>query len=101
MLNEKSVIRVIFNRKKYIEYEVPDEGVMFYSEIEEKTYFLNFMTISIMDFCNGMNIGEIVSHIQNNFDVVDVTETELFNDIYEVCNNLLDNNFIEISKGSE
>lgn len=96
MLNENSLVKVLFDREKYIEYEVPDEGLMFYSETEGKTYFLNFMTISIMNFCDGMKIGEIISHIQTNFDVEGVTKNELFDDIYEICNNLLENNFIEI-----
>ena len=96
MLNEKSRVKVLFDRKKYIEYEVPDEGVMFYSETDAKTYFLNFMAIYILDSSDGMMIEDIVLNIKTNFDIEGVTETELYNDIYEVCNILLENNFIEI-----
>lgn len=96
MLNEKSRVKVLFDRKKYIEYEVPDEGIMFYSEIDEKTYFLNFMAIYILEFSEGMSIEDIFLNIKNNFDIEGISESELYNDIYEICNILIENSFIEI-----
>lgn len=99
MLNEKSIIKVIFNKDNFIEYEVPDEGVMFYSEKEGKTYFLNYVAIEILKFGDGKSIGDVVSCIKKEYDIIDVTEKALLDDIYELCNNLLDNNIIEIDKG--
>ena len=102
MLNRKSVITTLFDRTAYAEYEVPDEGIRFYSENIEKTFFLNYMTLSILDFGNGMQINEIITFIQENFDTKGISEKELYDDILEICHILLENNFIEIyAEGDE
>jgi len=96
MLNENNIVKVLFEREKYVEYEVPEEGIMFYSESEEKTYFLNCMTVSILGFCDSMSVSEIISYIQNNFDIEGIAEDELKNDVFEILNILLENKFIQL-----
>lgn len=97
MINENAIINKLFIPNDYVEYEIPEEGKMFYSVEEEKTFYLNQIALYILEICDKKSIRDVIKLIIENCDISDTTVDEVEKDILELVNILLDNKFIEIN----